>query len=669
MTITEKPDLRDQIYGKRKIYRGLLSISLAIICLQLYTNQVHADDFYIRGGDAAYCKLEQTTSISYRALPEQKSGAEGFEYPASSARGETGNYPPTHRFAPDLGSLVIPNVKRTLGVADSIAVPPNTTVDIGYYTHNHSGHPIIVSDAFLFTSQSDPTKGDLTRLGAGGEYGKVSWKEYGQIKSREGKVIKIPLNTTAIVDSPTFSSPGLVLYSFKTLQPIQIIDKNVEYEFNEKNELILSYTLKLHNQSSYNLPGISVQEVFPNISEYKKTVDIAPNQTISLSYEVNLGKEYSNHIKINPTKISDPNSHTENAAGQSEHTLITSRGDNGAPASWRANQPDYISTPDQARMGITLLPYTIYSRQLTKHIPSDISVIKLVSDKNEENVKINHADPEEEITYTIKVTNTGGNARDIQVIDNFDKEKVSIVDAGGGSENGGSIRWSIDQLGRNETKIFIIKAKIKAITVRGSYTAVNDVGVHYSTQLPVVDSVRTEIVVDPSLSLEKHVSDSDELLVKENHVQGGVVQEMQYSLRIKNTGNIPVSGITLRDEYDKNLITLEDTVPIDPILNIPLWHIGTLAPLETKEIRFQVATKIYLEDKTIIHNTAVVEADNTEPQIDRVRTLVNTKKQESNSTHPLPLLPDTGSNISHVITLPLIAHVVGFIIYIKMKYL
>lgn len=474
--------------------KRLLFIFIFItIILVINSSSISADDFHASSGDINNCNLALTDTVSIHKLP--KLDEKKFTYDKSLVKGDT-NYISTHRFTPHLGSLTSPDAVRYSGVADNIQVPPNTEVEIGYYTHNYSGHDIKINKAYLFTSQTDTTKGDWTRLGASGNTRDISWIEGGKIVTRKGKVAEINLNSTAIQDSSTKSSLGKKLYSFKTIQPIQILDKKVNYEFDKNSNLILLYKVDIKNISSYSLKNINLIETFPNNTKFDKKFNFSPNEHKHIKYQVNLGKDHPNIIDIPELKVIDPNMHTEVTTSPNQTSLIIQR-DDSTNTNWFGNQTSYNT--DTERMKITLIPYTIYSHRTKLEIPPKLEVIKTVSDKDEKEVKENKSQPNEDITYKIVVKNTGGVARDVNVIDDYDEENISIIEALDATQGDGYLKWNLEKIYHNQSLELVVKAKIKKDYKPGKYIFNNYVKVEHRDNPELIDIVQTEVeVIEPT---------------------------------------------------------------------------------------------------------------------------------------------------------------------------
>ncbi|HQG79251.1 MAG TPA: hypothetical protein PK564_02830, partial [bacterium] len=70
-------------------------LSISGIYNLLLLQPVYADPFY-PSADADNCNFAQATSVSYRSLPNNCSGANCVSYNASQVYGESGAYPENH---------------------------------------------------------------------------------------------------------------------------------------------------------------------------------------------------------------------------------------------------------------------------------------------------------------------------------------------------------------------------------------------------------------------------------------------------------------------------------------------------------------------------------------------------------------------------------------------
>jgi len=215
--------------------------------LPILTTEVNADSFY-PSNDALNCNFAMATSVSYRSLPSNSTSAGGMSYNSGQVYGASGNYPETHRIT-DVADITFPDAHRYRGTADRVAVPPNTRIDVGFYVHNYSGHTITAHNGHLFVSRANTDLGDWGRLGAGGSYANVNHIYAGENRTRSGRRIQTG-NIGTYPANPISNTPlGRTIYSFTTIQPMQIQSRTASPEFLGGGNLRIRYDLTVRNTS------------------------------------------------------------------------------------------------------------------------------------------------------------------------------------------------------------------------------------------------------------------------------------------------------------------------------------------------------------------------------------------------------------------------------------
>lgn len=614
--------------------------------LPILTTEVSADSFY-PSNDALNCNFAMATSVSYRSLPSNSTSAGGMSYNSGQVYGASGNYPETHRIT-DVADITFPDAHRYRGTADRVAVPPNTRIDVGFYVHNYSGHTITAHNGHLFVSRANTDLGDWGRLGAGGSYANVNHIYAGENRTRSGRRIQTG-NIGTYPANPISNPPlGRTIYSFTTIQPMQIQSRTASPEFLGGGNLRIRYDLTVRNTSQYNLSNIRIIDDLPSGETFDQTENFNSGQTRTFTYYANMGSSYSTNITNSPARVQDPNRHKEEAAIASNsllssnpesRTLIVDRDDAGAPSGWTGRQPDFSAYPNGDYFYIELLPYTIRSGNTTTNVPPNISVEKVVSDDDETRVENNDARPDQEITYDITVRNTGGNATGVTLVDDYEENYINILDADGGNDNGDTITWDIGDLRNQEERTFTIQAQVTAPLDHGTYQAPNTVTVDSNETPPTDDSTQTNITAEVIMNIDKTVSDTDETNVGANHIQGAhpdsAERTITYRIEIENTGDADATGVRIVDDISEVLTygriqnisnNGQASSSIDGSGNISgqiIWNIGDLAQGESRVVTFDAYFNQGILDETQIENIATVETNEVPDLSDTTETTVH----------------------------------------------
>ncbi len=622
----------------RRITRKLLIVNLVIFLTGIGNlvaiTPVYADPFY-PNGDVGGCQFATVVGVQYNDI-----GGNGVSWDNGNVDGVNGSWIQNHHFT-QVADITYPDAHRYPYIADRVAVPPNTRVEIGEWSYSYAGHGVNLDALHFFTSRVNPADGDLTRLGAGGTYGTINMNGF---PSRSGKYVTsgyvgyFPDHTSAY---------GHVIYSFDTIQPIQLQSFTASPIWNGAN-LTVRYTAVIRNVSAYNLCNIRFRDVMPNGAVYDQTFCINSGQNRTITYDENWGTNYPNTIVNDPATIWDNNWHEETQSETQPSIYdvgnpairpgVVARDDLGAPSSWNANQPVWGQI-ERPPIIITLVPYWFNSGQVRLDVPPNLSVEKTVSDEDETNVESNDSRPDDEITYDITVINTGGRADNVIVRDDYDQDLVSILDSGGGNDNGDTITWNISSLQHNETRAFQIRARTTAPLAHGTYQAPNTVTVDSDQTTPIDDSTQTNITAEVRMEIDKTVSDSDETSSNSNHLQGAhpnnTERQSTYSIYIENSGDADAHLVEIHDNVSEvirqgRITDISDggvlTTSIDPdgqLVGEIVWNIGDLPQTESRTVTFKVQFNAGIDDNFQIENIAEVRTQEVPPISDSTITTIH----------------------------------------------
>lgn len=622
---------KTEILKKFIIFNFIFSIS-GIYGL-VTTQPVYADSFY-PSGNVGGCRVATVVGVQYNSI-----GGNGVNWNSSHVEGVSGNWVQSHRFT-EVADITYPDAHRYPYIADKVAVPPNTRIEIGSWSYSYADHGVNIDAIHFFTSRVNPSEGDLTRLGAGGANGTINMNGF---PARSGKYI----TTGSLGYFPDRADMnGQVMYSFETIQPMQVQSFTATPQWNGEN-LTVQYDLQLRNVSTYNLNDIRVRDVMPSGAVYDQTHNFSAGQSRTISYSENWGTSYPTSIVNDPATIWDNNWHeeTQSATQPSIVTFddpairpgVVMRDDLGAPANWNAGQPVWGQV-ERPPVIVTLIPYWFNSGQVRLDVPPNLTVSKTVSDTDETNVESNDTRPDEEITYDITVKNIGGRADNVVITDDYDQDLIVILDSDGGSDDGDTITWNLPELQHSETINYTIRAKTTAPLAHGTHQAPNTVTVESDQTPPIDDSTQTNITAEVRMEIDKTVSDSDETNTNSNHLQGGHPDNAErlstYSIYIENSGDADAHLVTIHDNVSEVIRNgsirniSDDGVLTTRIVNGQLvgeiiWDIGDLPQGENLTVTFDVLFNTGIDDNTQINNIAEVRTQEVPPISDSTITTIH----------------------------------------------
>ncbi|MFH1543254.1 MAG: SdrD B-like domain-containing protein [Patescibacteria group bacterium] len=600
----------------------------------LFTTPVHADPFY-PDGDVGGCQFATVVGLQYNDI-----GGNGVNWDNGNVDGVNGNWIQNHHFT-QVADITYPDAHRYPYIADRVAVPPNTRIEIGEWSYSYAGHGVNLDALNFFTSRVNPADGDITRLGAGGTYGTIYMNGF---PARSGKYI-----TSGYVGyfPDHVSAYGHVIYSFETIQPIQLQSFTASPIWNGSN-LTVRYTAVLRNASAYNLCNIRFRDVMPTGAVYDQTFCINSGQNRTVTYDENWGTNYPNIIINDPATIWDNNWHEETQSETQPSIYdvgnpairpgVVQRDDLGSPSNWNANQPVWGQI-ERPPINVVLIPYWFNSGQVRLDLPPVLTVNKTVSDNDETNVETNDSRPNEEISYNITVGNTGGRATGVTVTDDYDQSLIQIIDSGGGNDNGNTITWNVGTLEHSETRTFTVRARVTSPLAHGTYQAPNTAIVDSDQTSPINDSTQTNITAEVRMTIDKTVSDSDETNSSSNHIQGAHPDNTErlttYSIFIENSGDADAHSVSIHDNVSEvirkgRIIDISDggvlTTRIDPsglLVGEIVWDIGNLPQTENRRVQFTVQFNTGIADNTQINNIAEVRTNEVPPVSDSTITTIH----------------------------------------------
>jgi uncharacterized repeat protein (TIGR01451 family) len=614
---------------------------------------VLADFFFGSGGDPFYCAFGGTFGVQYSNL------GNGVSYNSGQVQGWG---------AGSIQGTPVNSVTAVNGFYGDrfdnmrhVAVPPGSTVQVGYWAWNLTGHNVNVPRVDLFTSRSNTNEGDITKLGAGGGYSTVCDAVGG---CRSGNLVVIG-DQGGFGDDPNGNAGGRVVYSFNTIQPIQQVSYSATPQWSGAN-LTVRYDLTLRNVSSYNVGNIRVLDNLPSGATYDQTHSFNAGETRTITYTDNWNTSYPLNI-TNNVQIYDNNTYTESTSRAKSGSQDLShdaqpgfiwRDDAGAPSGWAAPQGTWASQ-NFSTFSVSIIPYNFTSSNATVNLAPSVQITKTVSDTDEINVANNTAQNRENITYDVSVTNNGGRVNDVVVTDNYDQNFISINYADGGSDSGDTLTWNIPSLEHGETRIFRVEATIFDLA-HGDYSFPNTVTTNIAGSN--TSSVTTNVNPRAVLNISKLVTDSDETFVETNTVQGDHYNDderrLTFSIDYANNGDTDATNVILTDDLTQfasaNEIQGVENISgggtYDSNTNVITWNIGDLPEGGSGNFTFDLILNRTGEPDQSIVNTATIDSEETSPLSDSTTTNILTPQywlsKTDNTTETNP-----GEFLTYTITL------------------
>ncbi len=502
--VSARKRLLYRLWRRKRIFlRGIAGL-IIFFCSQ---SAVSADSFY-PGGDSNSCSLAGVVGVQYSRL-----GSSGIHWNSGDVQGVADPWIRVTQFR-DVANPWYPNAARYDFVADIVAVPPGSRVELGMYLWNHSGHTVNVNKIELYTSLDLLGHGDISKLGAGGEVVNSCFKLGGVMRCRNSKTVSIPVNWDIRDRNATVQdSFGKIFYGFDTIQPIQLRSFNATPRWTGR-DLVIDYSLRLANVSDYSSCDINVWDQLPSGEIYDRDFCINAHSEIVVEYSANMGQVATGVINNDPAKITDRNSRQEQTTYIGSH--IHDRTPTVLPAIFFRNDSNatgwYAPQPTWGEMGrpltFILIPYWFYTDPVSVYVSERISLEAYVSDEDESMVKNNEIGNGESMIYTVRLRNEGSYIDRVCIFVDFVPDLIDAEISQVGC---------VENLYHGEEHEFVIPVTIGNLP-EGDYAMRANFQVSGHTNAS--DFVDSNISSFTRLEYDIFVSDHDELRVKENLMQG-----------------------------------------------------------------------------------------------------------------------------------------------------
>lgn len=231
-----------------------------------------------------------------------------------------------------------------------------------------------------------------------------------------------------------------------------------------------------------------------------------------------------------------------------------------------------------------------------------ISNTAYVNEKETETVETNYEKPNftvektankkvvkvgENITYTLKVTNTGKCEGTEVVTDTLPQDVVEVVEASGATIDGNKLSWNVTLEGNNDSTEITYTVKVK----EGATSVKNSV---------VTEDGNTDEVETPVVEVSKTANT--------NSVKPG--SEITYIITVTNRSNVDATNIDVKDELKEGLSFVSSRGGnYSESSNTVVWENQTIKRESTNTYEFTAKVNENVALGTKIYNVAVV--DNT----------------------------------------------------------
>jgi len=199
------------------------------------------------------------------------------------------------------------------------------------------------------------------------------------------------------------------------------------------------------------------------------------------------------------------------------------------------------------------------------------------------------------LTYVITVTNTGNaNATSVTIIDDYDQTNLTIINAGGGVDNGDTITWIVAELAAGAPPVSYTVTATVASPLENGIFLFNPVSVSCEQGVTASTTAITTVHSAPKLTVAK--SDSPD------PVEAG--GQLTYTITYENIGNAVTFALAITDCLPDEVTYISaDPPPTSLVDNTLTWEIGELSPEDGQQtITITVRVDSLLADGTILEN-------------------------------------------------------------------
>ncbi len=221
-------------------------------------------------------------------------------------------------------------------------------------------------------------------------------------------------------------------------------------------------------------------------------------------------------------------------------------------------------------------------------------------------VDLSSAEPGDDLTYTITVNNTGGDATNVLITDTL-PSSVTVVSTDGGTESNDMVTWSLASLAASGSEEFTLVVTVNNDVVSGTIltnvveTTCDDCAATVSDNA-VTTITTTPTPLPPILSISKEAS-SETILAGE---------VLSYTITVVNSGGSAATNVVVVDTVPSYVTASSaDETPTGGTLNNGevTWYIDSLSESSSLEFTLVVTANEELISGTKIINSVTATAD------------------------------------------------------------
>lgn len=224
--------------------------------------------------------------------------------------------------------------------------------------------------------------------------------------------------------------------------------------------------------------------------------------------------------------------------------------------------------------------------------------------------------PGDELQWTLTIRNSGAlNEEVVNIVDPI-PEFLEVVDAGGGQQRQGEIRWSLQDIAPGEERVLTVRTRVVDGAPGGTDLANQARIVGRRALETVTDDPTTAEDDDPTIARIRAVVliDAEKSVTDDNGAPARPGDTLTYRIRLTNRGTVAARKVTVRDPVPAGLAIIK-APDGDVAGNTITWQLADLAPGASRDLAFTASVQAGLANGALLANQGEVRAANLEEAV------------------------------------------------------
>ncbi|WP_187276457.1 DUF11 domain-containing protein [Parahaliea maris] len=215
------------------------------------------------------------------------------------------------------------------------------------------------------------------------------------------------------------------------------------------------------------------------------------------------------------------------------------------------------------------------------------------------------ANPGATLLYRLQYRNIGSDAANSPRLQFTLPPNTGFVNAtGGGTLSGGIVSWAPNSIPAGATGLFLVELTINSPLANGTLLSAN-ASVNSAQTKPLgAGPANTTVTSSPVLTIIKRA----------DRQQVGAGLAVTYTIDYANTGTDQATNVVIEDHLPTDATYVSNTGGGTHSGGVVTWNLGTVPANASGSLTVIVNANTPLPDGTVLHNTATIDSDLTQPQ-------------------------------------------------------